>query len=62
MFNFGPISKNLMIYAVAARLISLEFCLGSRFIFKSDEGRLLSMQNALRLNEESITQIGLIIP
>lgn len=61
MFNFGPISKNLMIYAVVARLISLEFCLRSRFIFKTDERRLLSMQNALGPNEESITQIWLII-
>lgn len=61
MFSFGPISKNLMIYAVAGRLISLKFCLGQRFILKNDERRLLSMQNALRLNEESITQIWLII-
>ena len=50
-----------MIYAVAGRLISLEFSPGSRFIFKSDEGQMLSMQNALKLNEESITQIWLII-
>lgn len=35
--------------------------LGSRFILKSDEGRLLSMQNALKLNEESITQTWLMI-
>lgn len=61
MFSFGPISKNRMIYAVAGRLISLKFCLGRRFILKNDERRLLSMQNALRLNEESITQILLII-
>ncbi len=61
MFSFGPISKNRMIYEVAGRLISLKFCLGQRFILKTDERRLLSMQNALRLNEESITQIWLII-
>lgn len=57
-----------MIYTVARRLISLEVFFSSfilkpesRFILKSDEGRLLSMQNALKLNEESISQIWLII-
>lgn len=59
-----------MIYAAARRLIPLEvffFSISlillqeSRFILKSDEGRLLSMQNALKLNEESISQICLII-
>lgn len=50
-----------MIYVAAVRLISLEFSWLSQFISKTDEGWLLSMQNVLKLNEQSITQMLLII-